>query len=74
GQVPIATLLAQIETKFSIKNIQLSNIDSCDMSESLLSKLGVQVRTGLADPKVMGIVITHGTDTMEETATFLELV
>jgi len=74
GQVPISTLLAQIETKFSIKNIQLSNIDSCDMSESLLSKLGLQVRTGLADPKVMGIVITHGTDTMEETATFLELV
>jgi L-asparaginase len=74
GQVPISTLLTQINTKFPLKNIQLSNIDSCDMSESLLSKLGVQVRTGLADPKVMGIVITHGTDTMEETATFLELV
>ncbi len=74
GQVPIATLLTQINTKFPIKNMQLSNIDSCDLSESLLSKLGVQVRTGLTDPEVMGIVITHGTDTMEETATFLEFV
>ena len=74
GQVPISTLLTQINTKFPIKNMQLSNIDSCDLSEPHLSKLGVQVRTGLADTEVIGIVITHGTDTMEETAAFLEFV
>ncbi len=74
GQVAISTLLSQINTKFLIKNIQLSNIDSCDLSESLLSKLGAQVREALADSNVMGVVITHGTDTMEETATFLEFV
>lgn len=74
GQVAISTLLAQIDTKFPIKNIQLSNIDSCDLNESLLSKLGATVRDGLSDPQVLGIVITHGTDTMEETATFLEFV
>jgi L-asparaginase len=74
GQVAISTLLAQTSTKFPIKNMQLSNIDSCDLSESLLSKLGAQVRHGLSDPEVLGVVITHGTDTMEETATFLEFV
>jgi L-asparaginase len=74
GEVPISTLLDQINTKFPLKNIQLSNIDSCDLSESVLSKLGAQVRKGLADPEVLGVVITHGTDTMEETATFLEFV
>ncbi|WP_108508016.1 asparaginase [Polynucleobacter acidiphobus] len=74
GQVPISTLLTQINTKFPIKNMQLSNIDSCDLSEPHLSKLGAQVRTGLADTEVIGIVITHGTDTMEETATFLEFI
>ncbi len=72
GQVPISTLLTQINSKFPLKNMQLSNIDSCDLSEPLLSKLGAQVRSGLSDPEVLGIVITHGTDTMEETATFLE--
>jgi L-asparaginase len=74
GQVAISTLLASIDSKFPIKNIQLSNIDSCDLSESLLSKLGTQVREALADPSILGVVITHGTDTMEETATFLEFV
>ena len=74
GQVAISTLLTQINSKFPIKNMQLSNIDSCDLSEPHLSKLGVQVRTGLADTEVIGIVITHGTDTMEETAAFLEFV
>ncbi len=74
GQVAISSLLTPIKSKFPIKNIQLSNIDSCDLSESLLSKLGAQVREMLADQSILGIVITHGTDTMEETATFLEFV
>jgi L-asparaginase len=36
-------------------------------------QLAARVRTAVADPAIDGIAITHGTDTMEETALFLDL-
>ena len=65
GQVPIETLSEQIKCTLPIKNIQLSNIDSCDMTEALLSQLGQKIVEALQDPHIVGIVMTHGTDTME---------
>ena len=53
---------------------QISNIGSQDMNDEVWLKLANRVNTLAAMPDVAGIVITHGTDTIEETAYFLNLV
>ncbi|AJQ26261.1 asparaginase [Pelosinus fermentans] len=53
---------------------QLSQIDSCDMTYDIWLQLAARVNELLASNEVDGIVITHGTDTLEETAYFLNLV
>ena len=53
---------------------QLAQIDSKDMSFAVWAKLAGRVNHFLARDDVQGIVITHGTDTLEETAYFLQAV
>jgi L-asparaginase len=79
GQVSLDSLIptAQPGTGFAhseIRTEQLANIDSCDLSEALLTQLGLAVQAALDNPDVLGIVITHGTDTIEETGLFLDAV
>ncbi len=52
---------------------QLAQVDSKDMVHDVWQRLAQRCADWLADPQVMGIVVTHGTDTMEETAFFLHL-
>jgi L-asparaginase len=49
----------------------LARLDSCDMDHATWAALAARAAQHLARPEVAGVVVTHGTDTLEETAYFL---
>src|SRR3954447_149829 len=65
--VPVIKRIAQIQVE------QISNISSSDMNPALWLQLAHRVNDLLARPEIMGVVVTHGTNTLEETAYFLDL-
>src|SRR5262245_35111735 len=77
GQVGVEQLLAAVPQAKKLANLrgeQISNIGSQDMNDEVWLKLARRVNEIAAMSDVAGIVITHGTDTIEETAYFLNLV
>lgn len=62
-----------IEKLANIKGEQISNVGSQDISFDIMLKLAKRINELLPTEGVDGIVVTHGTDTMEETAYFLNL-
>jgi L-asparaginase len=53
---------------------QIAQLDSKDMDFATWQRLAQRTAAHLARPEVAGVVITHGTDTLEETAYFLARV
>ncbi|ARN20202.1 asparaginase [Piscinibacter gummiphilus] len=53
---------------------QVAQVDSKDMTHGVWHRLVARLGSHLARPEVAGVVVTHGTDTLEETAWFLQRV
>ena len=66
--VPGLGALATIEVR------EFSNVASCNMSPERMFSLSRAIEEALTDEDVAGAVVTHGTDTLEETSFFLDLL
>ncbi|MES2954347.1 MAG: asparaginase [Pseudomonadota bacterium] len=71
GQL-VAALPALANSRFELLSEQVAQVDSKDMDFGIWRALAQRVAHWLADDEVQGVVITHGTDTLEETAFFLQ--
>ena len=76
GQIGIAQLLQAVPSLRGrpIDVEQVAQLDSKDMSHAVWRELALRCAHHLARDDVAGVVVAHGTDTMEETAWFLQRV
>ena len=69
----LISAVPELEDVAEIEAIQICNVNSDDITAEVWLELAKTINEMSADPEVAGFVITHGTDTLEETAYFLNL-
>lgn len=76
AQLGVEALLAAVPALagLPLEAEQVAQLDSKDMDEPTWRRLAERVAVHLARDEVGGVVVTHGTDTLEETAYFLQRV
>ena len=73
GAIPALSTVLQA-CAMDMVSEQVAQVDSKDMGFAIWQRLTLRVAHHLAQPDVRGVLITHGTDTLEETAFFLHSV
>jgi len=71
-----AQLLASLEARpaYPVRVVDVACEGSYLLTFADMTMICAQITTALSDPTVRGIVVTHGTDTMEETAYLADLI